>query len=1230
MKMKKAIAFLVGLSLAVPSAAISAFAAEEESMQETVQPESEIDTNVTVPHLYEAPAAMQQRILPADASEEELPSSYDLRKKGLVSAVRNQGSLGTCWAHATLGCLENDKIEDIPAIDLSERYLATFVVSDDYGNGCNDFQRGSNASAALALLSNWVGAVSESVAPYDEEYVNSLSREGVQQQAELHITDSRWYGFRGNTIHDPDDPENNRLIQCIKREVVNGNALYFSVNFDEDGAVNPETHALNNSNGEDFNGGFDHAVLIVGYDDNYSADNFLSKPPCDGAWLIKNSWGLEHGDNGFYWVSYYDFTIDDACAIDTVHAEEQDHLYSYDDYGANGWFAAAEDGDESIFISNIYTARENGFVTDVMLFNPMAGDQYEITVYTNLADEAVPTSGEAHSTTVGSTPFIGYRTVTLDTPVHITEGERFAVVARMSGEQGYHILCEFSSNDHGNGAGYSQFADCGAIQGFEDEDRIMETFGANQSFFSTDGQNWNDLYDSYSYDSEFLTGNICLRAITADEGKVRFSSYSESLAPNTDLTLSCADGTDIYYSVNGGAYKRYTAPICFTDEMTISAYAEGSPQNVYTRHYAERKAGFSSLMLKENDFSYYLDPTEKEHTIVLGYDSDTCILLPIMNGTVTDGETVTGSYEEIKLNCGLEPRTVTLTAQADGLQPTEYQIHLSRAYTRFTDGIWCSMDDNTMWYYFSEDAHSGYMTDRITGDKIPFTYTIEENLLTLTTADSVRTANIASNTFNAILQWEDGKEESFYFIDSGEIAPYFTNPELCALAAEYTAATTDEKPAAISAEILDDGYVNVTVKTESDTEIVYHVDAVSAIGLDQDNNVVNLTEIPEDTGISVWKEGIWQSYDRMGNILFYFFGADGTLNAYSTYDATYTTGSYTLNNGQFCMNLYGDTNRAIVRFVDDAAILTWSYGYTETMFYYSDQTPETFSFIGECELSALASAYYEAQTCICDPFSIIANDFDGKVRLYAETQEEIYFSVDRFTGIGTDQDGNPVDLYHPIQAEGTSFAAGIWRAGDQECVYGYYWFSEDGKTARYIESVGGTVTDFTYRIVNGNGIANKDGEKIDFTISEEYGETIIYWSDSGIGAYQQEILTFVREESNKNFKVYSMLDLEKMAVKDCADKLGTKVEIAAIGYDSEGNARIHLINPENGDEAGVYLIDQLSGTGTDENGEAINLPQTGNNSMTNLLAALGAFLLTGFGFAALKQSGMLRRKKEEQ
>ncbi|MDE6501148.1 MAG: LPXTG cell wall anchor domain-containing protein, partial [Ruminococcus sp.] len=61
----------------------------------------------------------------------------------------------------------------------------------------------------------------------------------------------------------------------------------------------------------------------------------------------------------------------------------------------------------------------------------------------------------------------------------------------------------------------------------------------------------------------------------------------------------------------------------------------------------------------------------------------------------------------------------------------------------------------------------------------------------------------------------------------------------------------------------------------------------------------------------------------------------------------------------------------------------------------------------------------------------------------------------------------------------------------------------------------------------------------------------------------------------------------------------------------------------------VYIIDAETGIGADSNNGEVNLPQTGNNSLTNIIIAFGASMMTVFGLVAVRLSGIFRRKKNE-
>ena len=273
---------------------------------------------------------------PSSVPRGTLPASYNGYTKGVLPPVRNQGEYGTCWAFASIAAVEADLIHDGNAstgIDLSELHLAYFTYHDFYDekgcnigdsvalNGMNYLYAGGSPFNAALTLSNMLGPVLESDVPY--------SRAGTYAPSPLNGRTGR-YQITNTYIYDVNDRDS------VKRAIMDHGAVA--------GAYNSNYYYYSATNNSfyyyDTSPGTDHIIAIVGWDDNFSKSKFSGATPAgNGAWLIRNSWGV-NGYNyaGYFWMSYYDRSLAPIVFGYDTQLSRYDHCYAYDNaYSMRYW-----------------------------------------------------------------------------------------------------------------------------------------------------------------------------------------------------------------------------------------------------------------------------------------------------------------------------------------------------------------------------------------------------------------------------------------------------------------------------------------------------------------------------------------------------------------------------------------------------------------------------------------------------------------------------------------------------------------------------------------------------------------------------------------------------------------------------------------------------------------------------------------------------------------------------
>ena len=369
------------------------------------------------------------------ANRGSLPSYYSSVEKGKVPALRNQGGDGTCWAFAAVGASESGLISRGLAgtgIDLSERHLAYYfyekgAVGDTLGGTTGDYNRvlgganynymnrGGNSMYTMWHLASWAGLVDESKAPY-----GGITTALPKTTADIYGSDI--YHLQNAYI------VNKENADVIKQLIMDYGSMAFSY-------YSTISKLCDNPDNDSYyfyiddNRGTNHAVQVVGWDDNFSKDKFASTPPGDGAWLIKNSWGEEGGSyaqNGYFWMSYYDTSIsDNFFAYVCEKGDNYDNIYQYDGASGNRYMYAKQ-------FANVFTGKANANGIEkleaVGIGTYSNGVSYTVDIYTDLTNSSDPASGTKVASQKGTLTYSGYHTIPLNTPVTIEEGQKFSVV----------------------------------------------------------------------------------------------------------------------------------------------------------------------------------------------------------------------------------------------------------------------------------------------------------------------------------------------------------------------------------------------------------------------------------------------------------------------------------------------------------------------------------------------------------------------------------------------------------------------------------------------------------------------------------------------------------------------------------------------------------------------------------------------------------------------------------
>ena len=507
-------------------------------------------------------------------------ASYDGRS--FFTKAKDQKGHNTCWAFSTIALAEASMIKKGKAqkasADYSELGLAYFMYNDEtiidpLGLTVGDHAEltgktyvsvGGNPLFSMMALSGWKGIQKEEDLPYTKIGQTGFTKEDCYENNAAILKNSVVYNLQANASYVKEAIKTYggatiELYAGSSADLVYKDGKYY---FWNDTKIAPN-----------------HSAVIVGWDDSVPKENFGVKkgspsvvtkvPEKNGAWLVRNSWGEDFGDDGYFWLSYEDKSLGaNATAMEFMPADSYDNNYHYDGTGGNATCTyTGQDGKTYCYLAeggsagNIYRTSEDSaqLLKAVTVGFATVNTGYSIQIYTNSAKMKNPIDGTPALKTpiTGKSGAAGIYTIDIkqaddgyEAGVYLTKGEYFSVVVTATSSPYDSKIVQLYTDKN--------------LKSSDESLLFVNRTEENQSYVKSNGNaNWvdmrkssNEAMRSWTFRLKALTNNVETRPITptafeleeavVEVGRSEEVSFKVTPANATWDKITCTVGNTAY------------------------------------------------------------------------------------------------------------------------------------------------------------------------------------------------------------------------------------------------------------------------------------------------------------------------------------------------------------------------------------------------------------------------------------------------------------------------------------------------------------------------------------------------------------------------------------------------------------------------------------------------------------------------------------------------------------